>query len=411
MMTLQEMPNEILLEITLYLDHPSLNAFARVSRHFYALSNRELYKAAAKDSPGRAIAWAAEKGNEVSARKLLQMCGLKILDDLICEGREPIVIAASNGHTNLVELFLPHCIQHETEEDGYLFKKTLTAAIPGDHVAVVKLLLEHKGNLKSNRQDKHAAVPLCKAVEMEHVSIVKLLLEHDYCNLDTFDLDGMTPIALAAITKESSANLEIAQLLVEAGANQKLLLKAARSDNLPVMKLLLANNLDWQQVHWFEVLYEFSRLRRENHEMGSLLLSWIDVDRVLKLGSIQRYYLLRGAITNRLDDLLEKILDEWPVLKEDNHPNPTESRFCPLSLAICYGRPRAVKLLLEHGADPNSDGHHQPMKFALEKGKDTMARLLLDSGATFDPEECGGSLEYRQLMKLRMARVQRRRAN
>lgn len=36
-----------------------------------------------------------------------------------------------------------------------------------------------------------------------------------------------------------------------------------------------------------------------------------------------------------------------------------------------------------------------------------MARLLFDKGATFDLETCHESFEYRQLLKLRMARVLR----
>ncbi|KAI3290105.1 hypothetical protein DTO002I6_6510 [Penicillium roqueforti] len=412
MTTLSELPNEMLLEISLHLDYRDLNAFTRVSRHFHALSNRNLYKAIAKDSPGKSIAWAAEKGKEASARKLLQMCGSKILDDLpIFEGQEPIRIAAWKGHTNIVELFLPYCIQHDTEKEGDLFNRTLKAAVTSEHAAVVKLLLEHKADCKTNSHDRHAAIPLCKAVELGHVSIVRLFLEYNYCSLDTYNLRGMTPLAVAAATRPSPANLEIAQLLVGAGADlyiyDKLLLEAAGSDNLPVMKLLLANNLHWRQLGWLEVLWEFSR-PRDNHEMGSLLLSWIDVDRILKYGNLQRCYLLKGAIVNRLDDLLEKVLKESSVLDKDHQPNRRAVHFCPLSLAVCYGRPRAVKLLLDHGADPSGEGNSRPVQLALEKGKDTMARLLFDKGATFDPDMCFGSSEYRQLLKLRMARVQRR---
>lgn len=123
MTTLSELPSEMLLEISGHLDYPNLNAFTQVSRHFHALSNRGLYRAIAKDTPGKAIIWAAEKGKETSARKLLQMCGLKILHDLVFEGQEPIVIAASNGHTNLVELFLPHCIQHDAEKKEKIYSK------------------------------------------------------------------------------------------------------------------------------------------------------------------------------------------------------------------------------------------------------------------------------------------------
>ncbi|CAG8176000.1 unnamed protein product [Penicillium nalgiovense] len=269
MPTFSELPNELLLEISLRLDYPGLNAFTLVCRHFYALSNRVLYRTIAKASPGKAIAWAAQEGKGTSAQKLLQMCGSKILDDIVFGEREPIVIAASNGDTRLVELFLPHCIQHNTEKEGDLFKRSLTEAIPKEHVEVVKLLLKHKTD--TNSQDRHAAIPLCRAVEMGHVSIVRLFLEHNYCNLDTYDMHGMTPLALAAAAKASSPNLEIAKLLVEACVDlhidHGLLLRAAKSDNLPIMKLLLANIL--------------------NHS------------------NVQRCFLLRGAITNHLDDLLK----------------------------------------------------------------------------------------------------------
>jgi ankyrin repeat protein len=403
MPTLSGLPTELLLEISLHLDYPGLNAFTRVCRHFHALSNNVLYRAIAKDSPGKAIAWATEKGKEISAQKLLQMCGSKILDDFVFEEREPIVIAASNGHTRLVELFLPHCIQHDIEKEGDLFKRALAGAIPKEYVEVVKLLLEHKTN--TNSRDRYAAIPLCRAVKMGHVSIVRLLLEHNYCNLDTYDMHGMTPLALAAAAKASSTNLEIAKLLVEAGADlhkdHGLLLRAAKSDNLPVMKLLLANNFDWRRLEWFDILSEFSRPIRGNHEVGALLLSGMNVDRVLSYDNVQRCFLLRGAITNHLDDLLEKILKEWPVLDEDHKPSRRAIRFCPLSLAVCNGRTSAVKLLLEHGADPSGDLDCPPVQFALEKGKNAMARMLFDKGATFDPETCHESPEYCQLLKLR----------
>ncbi|KAJ6125858.1 hypothetical protein N7471_010351 [Penicillium samsonianum] len=374
MTTLSAIPNEMLLEISLHLDYPDLNALTRVSGHFHALLNRILYRTIAKDSPGKAIAWAAEKGKETSARKLLQMCGSKILDELVLEEREPIVIAASNGHARLVELFLPHCIQHDTEKEGDLFKRALTEAIPEEHVEVVNLLLEHKADFKTNSEDRHAAIPLCRAVEMEHVSIVRLFLEHNYCNLDTYDMYAMTPLALAAAAKPSSTNLEIAQLLVEAGADlhidHRLLLRAAKSDNLPVMKLLLENNLNLRRLGWFDfdVLCEFSRPRRENHGMAALLLGWINVDRILNNSIVQCCLLLRGAITNRLDNLLEKILDGCPVLAEDHKASRRAIGFCPLSVAVCYGRPRVVKLLLEHGANPNGDLDCSPERHLIRKG-------------------------------------------
>ncbi|KAJ5446887.1 hypothetical protein N7445_001708 [Penicillium cf. griseofulvum] len=412
MTTLPEMANETLLKISLYLDYRDLNAFARVNRHFHALSNRDLYRLLAKDSPGKAIAWAAKKGNEASAVKLLQMCGLKLLDDFASEDREPIVIAASNGHTHLVELFLPHCIQHDTEKREDLVRKTFDAATRKDHVTIVKLLLEHKADFNFNPQNRNAVGPLCTAVEMGKVSIVKLFLEHNYCDLNTSDLDDMTPLALAASMPPSSANLEIARLILEASPgvyrDPELLLKAAQSDNMPIMKFLLANNFNWRRLEWFDILSEFSQLRRKDHEMGPLLLSWIDVDSIMKIGSLQRCYLFKGAIVNGSEDLLKKLLDESTVLDEDLHLNTRRDCFCHLSLAVCHGQYKSVELLLKHGADPNVKDRCRPIQFALERGKDdTIVRLLLRYGATCDPENWIGTPKHCDLMNFRMAQVRK----
>ena len=410
MATLSAIPNEILLKVSLYLDYPGLNAFSQVSHHIYTLANWVLYKTIAKRSPGKAMAWVAEKGKDLSARKLLQMCGCEILDDLVSADREPILIASSHGHAHLVELFLPHCIRHDSENEGGLFRRALTEAIQEEHIAVVQVFLKQRAHFITNGQDKHAAVPLCRAVEMGHVSIVRLLIEHNYCNLNTCDMDGMTPLTLAAKAKPSSTNLEIAKLLLEAGANlhidPKLLLRAAKSDNFAVMKLFIENNLNWRQLEWFDILCEFSRPRRENHGIGLLLLSWINVDRIMNNSNIHRCLLLRAAIINRLDNLLKRILDEGPVLDKDHTSSRRAMSFCPLSVAVCYGRLSAVQLLLKHGADPNGDIGISPVQLALERNKHAMARLLFEKGASLDPEGCRGSPGYRQLLKLRLARVQ-----
>ncbi|KXG52516.1 uncharacterized protein PGRI_088000 [Penicillium griseofulvum] len=412
MMTLLEMANETLLKISLYLDYRDLSAFVRVNRHFYALSNKNLYSSLAKDSPGKAIAWAANTGNQASAQKLLQMCGLKILDEFFSEDREPIVIAASNGHTRLVQLFLPHCIQQDTEKKEDLVRKTLDAAIRKDHIAVVKLLLEDKADFNLNAMSKNAVAPLCTAVEMGKVSMVEIFLEHNYCDLNTSDLDDMTPLALAASGPPSSANLDIARLLLEASPglyrDPELLLKAARSDNMPVMKFLLANNFNWRRLEWFDILSEFSQLRRKDHEVGSLLLSWMNVDSIMEIGSLQRCYLLRGAIVNGFEELLEKLLIESTVLDEDLHPNIRTHRFCHLSLAVCHNQYKSVELLLKHHADPNGKGKCRPIQFALERVKDDkIVRLLLHHGATYDPEKWVGTSEHCDLMNSRMAKVQK----
>lgn len=63
----------------------------------------------------------------------------------------------------------------------------------------------------------------------------------------------------------------------------------------------------------------------------------------------------------------------------------------PLHLAIAHDRPRMVKLLLEHGADPdlrNADGR-LPLHDCFELNRDHLAELLFDAGA--EPDVCAAA--------------------
>ena len=48
-----------------------------------------------------------------------------------------------------------------------------------------------------------------------------------------------------------------------------------------------------------------------------------------------------------------------------------------LTRAVDYGRAKCLKLLLEHGASPDS-----VLACAVERGRKTIIKLLLDAGAT-----------------------------
>ena len=55
-----------------------------------------------------------------------------------------------------------------------------------------------------------------------------------------------------------------------------------------------------------------------------------------------------------------------------------------VGLAVGCGIKAAVKVLLKAGADPNLDRFASPLSFAILKGDDNIARVLLAQGAEVD---------------------------
>jgi len=68
--------------------------------------------------------------------------------------------------------------------------------------------------------------------------------------------------------------------------------------------------------------------------------------------------------------------------------------YTPLHLAAFFGRTDSVKLLLEHGCDPNSAAHNTrrstPLHGAASRGHLDTARLLLEAGADANAADIHG---------------------
>ncbi|KAJ5474621.1 hypothetical protein N7475_004187 [Penicillium sp. IBT 31633x] len=419
-MALANLPNETLLEILSFFERfRDLNAYSQVSRHFYSLSNRNLYRALSTDLANEILALAAEEGNEAVARNLLKMCGSKILG--VTTKDEPLVIAARKGHVDLVKILLDHCFQHDdTEREGLLFSKALIGAVKENGNAVIQLLLERKANIIFYRQAKYSADPLFFAVLVGRQSTVRLLLESKYCTPNYTARDRPSYLALVATDRVSPQALEIARLLIDAGADLdhdgSPLLNAAITKNIPLVRLLLEKGLDPRTLDQREVVREFACSRFRSHNIVSLLLEWIDVDRAIASDIIQRCFLLRGAIEHCFYDLLERLLDKHDIFNGSHKLELRELRFCPLTIAVVRGRRRAVQLLLNHGAHPNGTFNEDaevngtgvvgdlPIELALDRERYKIARMLYHKGAIIPPSRLDRSSP---LFNTRMIRVVR----
>jgi ankyrin repeat protein len=344
----------------------------------------------ARDKNGNtALAWAISKHDFAKTVKLLLQHEAKV-DEKNNEGITPLMWAAALGLNNSVKLLLekqanPNLLDNKGKsaftwavQNGHLDtahllldsgrgkRKKISFYVPGMFIFNLPEKFEHSG-IKLDIEkpiSEEGENPLMLAIRFNNLSLVKRLIEMG-SNINATDVEGLTPITLAALYESSS---QIINLLVQAGANINNqseegkdfpLLFAAAYNNKELIEELLKNgaNVHLKNIDGETPLFRASTLYFQinlikDMEKDGLTPEPLPQDAAQKHAEIAKILIQHGANVN-----------------ETNNENKT-----PLLWAVSLpGHAPIVKVLLDAGADI----HHQN-----NKGRDALA-IAKD---TNDPE-------------------------
>ncbi|KAJ5149469.1 hypothetical protein N7448_001047 [Penicillium atrosanguineum] len=401
---LLDIPPELVLGVSRYLDEDDVNWFCQTNRFFYALLNPQLYREALPKlgpfrlNPGP-LAWAAQHGKEACVRKLLKA---GVPPNTGWESWKPIMLAAQNGHANVVKVFLEFGVDPNPRtgfnEISTYFGNPLTAAAENGHEDVVRVLADHGVDLEFTDIYRYPVItdediiieqPICLATMNKHVPIIKFLLERG-CNPHELGPQGDSAVSCAA-----TLDLDIFKMFVEAKPDLKLIdydpnpvQNAIEGGNAAAAEFLLKEEpgLMPSDINVFQL---FNLAAPHSSELSRFLLERIDVDETIRKGSRDEYrHLVLGAASAGLEDLMKRLKEGGCLSKR----SPDQELHQPLCAAIKGGRVEMVKLLLDYGADPNSQRSHPlegvmecPVPRSEELSKITM--LLLQRGSKLSPED------------------------
>ncbi|XP_011330924.1 protein TANC2 isoform X1 [Ooceraea biroi] len=211
---------------------------------------------------------AAREGHWGTAERLLQGDlststdmvsdeAISLLEQRDLAGRNALILAASEGHTNLIELFLDKGSVLETKD-----KEGLTAlgwACVRGRVPAVQILLDRGADVNTN--DNTGRTPLDLAAFQGNPKLVQLLLEKGAA-VEHVDLHGMRPLDRAI----GCRNIPVVQCFLRRGAKLGPATWAMAAGKPDVLIILLNKLLEDGNI-----LYRKNRLKEASHRYAYAL--------------------------------------------------------------------------------------------------------------------------------------------
>ena len=210
-MSLSDLPREILVEISHYLDNVAMNALGSTNSQVYDILISYLYRQDLAKPDSKSLIWAAKLGVESTIQRAIY--ARRYCNPIPESFHTALQIAASQGHVHLVELLLKVDgidLNFNRGSSSKLKATPLGLAARKGYSSVVELLLAADG-VDPNVEDAYSLTPLYWACERGHVSIVRQLLSRDDVHLNAIGSRRPTTPLIVACT---NSHVTIIKLLL-----------------------------------------------------------------------------------------------------------------------------------------------------------------------------------------------------
>ncbi|MCJ1463344.1 hypothetical protein MMC07_001951 [Pseudocyphellaria aurata] len=313
-----------------------------------------------RENSESALQMGVESGNPSIVKTLLENGANAMLDE--SEKLHPLILASTQGSVAMVKELLSAGARvniHGEMRPYYGPKDTspIHAAIAGNYLDVIKLLLSHGADIENNVEG--LGTPLSVAASKGHADIVRLLL-----SAKANAIDG---VALFRAVEKGS--VEIAQELLAAGSKaEPVLASACREGSLPMIELLLEKIYDGEKPE--TVIDEAFAVQDLDDSVVRLLLEYTypTMTRFIQVCAA-------GSVAS-----LEIMLDEGGI---DINGQGGANGDYPLQVAALHLQVEVVRLLITSGANFNckSAKHGTPLMTTLEACAASALRSLESESA------------------------------
>lgn len=397
-MALLNLPNEILLAIADHLRSLSdINALAQANHRCYAVFNRHLYAYATIKADKLGFLWAVENERSKTLQNFLDVGAING-SDAANNIQIPLDIAARRGSPEIVSLLITYGAKVYDNMKLYC-QAALAEAIRCGRVDVVKVLLDKEVDLEYVYEGGKR--PLHLAAQTNVKEMIEFLFA---CGVNLYHLDQRNTSALhiAAIKGQGRA----VQALLECGFNPDFVdadgdapihcaaracrdrSTGSREDKWTVINTLLEHGADpyLKNRHGFMPLWIAAFLNC-GVIIGGLLGYGVNPHGLDANGNAQEPMPLE-EFREMVHEKLADISSHAPQVSHEGYLNCCT----PLCIAAFLGCEKAVKLLLDHGANPNAmdPNGEMPLHLAVRDKNCAIAERLIKKGACLESRDCHG---------------------